>query len=202
MAERLAARLAAQEEQIRLLSQEIYSLRDALLLDPEVGQESPLLDSLRADNERLRYRLVHLRRGLQAEPERRGRAAPGGKKMKASKTVASKSEAGSNNKVPTEASDPVTGVLHQYRHRLGNDTRALEIAVSSPNTGGGPVHVGAVAGGAIRILDVCSGGGPKEPNSRQEEGEEAAGEGARHRGEPTRYKPRELTRFSPANGPN
>lgn len=106
MAERLAARLAAQEEQIRLLAQEIHRLRDGLVPNRDAAEGSPLLDSLRADNEKLRYRLVHLRRGLQAERERRGDGRQEVEKMKASKTVGSKSETGSNNKVPSEAFGP------------------------------------------------------------------------------------------------
>ncbi|KAJ4947888.1 hypothetical protein JOQ06_009919 [Pogonophryne albipinna] len=70
MAECMAARLAAQEEQIRLLSGEISSLRDGLSqgLDAGVGAKvSPELESLRTENEKLRYRLLHLRRALKEE---------------------------------------------------------------------------------------------------------------------------------------
>lgn len=106
MAERLAARLTSQEKQIRLLTQEIYKLRDGLLLNLDMVEVSPLLDSLRTDNEKLRYRLVHLRRGLQAElelQEQQGKGPQEVKKLKPSKTVASKSGKGSNTKVLTEA---------------------------------------------------------------------------------------------------
>ncbi|KAF3832312.1 hypothetical protein F7725_025977 [Dissostichus mawsoni] len=57
MAECMAARLAAQEEQIRFFSGEISSLRDGLSqgLDAGVGAEvSPELESLRTENEKLR----------------------------------------------------------------------------------------------------------------------------------------------------
>ncbi|CAF88205.1 unnamed protein product, partial [Tetraodon nigroviridis] len=67
MAEGLAARLTAQEEQIRRLTREISTLRDGLSGDVGVVGASPLLETLRTDNEKLRYRLVHLRRGLQAD---------------------------------------------------------------------------------------------------------------------------------------
>uniref|UniRef100_A0AAQ5YNL3 threonine--tRNA ligase n=1 Tax=Amphiprion ocellaris TaxID=80972 RepID=A0AAQ5YNL3_AMPOC len=70
MAECLATRLAAQEEQIRLLTREISSLRDGLsrgLNAADVTVVSPELETLRTENEKLRYRLLHLRRGLQAE---------------------------------------------------------------------------------------------------------------------------------------
>uniref|UniRef100_A0A671XZF9 threonine--tRNA ligase n=1 Tax=Sparus aurata TaxID=8175 RepID=A0A671XZF9_SPAAU len=72
MAECLAARLTAQEQQIRLLTKEISTLRDGLIrgLDAVVvGELSPEVESLRTENEKLRYRLLHLRRGLQAELE-------------------------------------------------------------------------------------------------------------------------------------
>lgn len=75
MAESLAARLAAQEEQIRLLTREISTLRDGLTrgLDTTAAAiVSPELESLRTENEKLRYRLLHLRRGLQAELELEG----------------------------------------------------------------------------------------------------------------------------------
>lgn len=72
MAECLAARLAAQEEQICLLTKEISTLRDGLSrgLDAVgfVGVSTEL-ESLRTENEKLRYRLLHLRRGLQSELE-------------------------------------------------------------------------------------------------------------------------------------
>uniref|UniRef100_A0A7N8X6R8 threonine--tRNA ligase n=1 Tax=Mastacembelus armatus TaxID=205130 RepID=A0A7N8X6R8_9TELE len=72
MAEHLAARLAAQEEQIRHLTREVSSLRDGLSRDLHVAEGavvSPELERLRTENEKLRYRLLHLRRGLQAELE-------------------------------------------------------------------------------------------------------------------------------------
>lgn len=72
MAKCLAARLTAQEDQIRLLSGEICTLSDSLSRGVEavVGVAagvSPVLESLRTENEKLKYRLLHLRRGLQAE---------------------------------------------------------------------------------------------------------------------------------------
>uniref|UniRef100_A0A669BV45 threonine--tRNA ligase n=1 Tax=Oreochromis niloticus TaxID=8128 RepID=A0A669BV45_ORENI len=72
MAECLAARLAAQEEQILLLTREISTLRDGLgqgLDAAGLAVVSPELENLRTENEKLRYRLLHLRRGLQAELE-------------------------------------------------------------------------------------------------------------------------------------
>lgn len=75
MAECLAARLTAQEEQIRRLTQEISKLRDGLSGDVDIVGVSPLLETLRSDNEKLRYRLVHLRRGLQAEQQAKNTTA-------------------------------------------------------------------------------------------------------------------------------
>ena len=72
MAECLAARLTRQEGQILLLTQEISALRDGLSRGVDaVGavRVSPELESLRSENEKLRYRLLHLRRGLQSELE-------------------------------------------------------------------------------------------------------------------------------------
>lgn len=68
----MAARLAAQEDQIEVLTQEISTLRDGLVRGvPAAGVNtpSPELQTLRNENEKLRYRLLHLRRGLQAELE-------------------------------------------------------------------------------------------------------------------------------------
>ena len=75
MAACLAERLTAQEEQIRLLNREISTLRDGLcqgLAATGVEVVSPELENLRAENEKLRYRLLHLRRGLQAELDLEG----------------------------------------------------------------------------------------------------------------------------------
>lgn len=72
MAECLAARLAAQEEQIQLLTREISALRNGLTrgIDAtDAAVVTPQTESLRSENEKLRYRLLHLRRGLQAELE-------------------------------------------------------------------------------------------------------------------------------------
>ncbi|XP_077375767.1 threonine--tRNA ligase 1, cytoplasmic [Festucalex cinctus] len=72
MADCLTARLAAQEEQIRLLAGEISTLRDGI--NRELGPVgdagvSSQLEELRSENEKLKYRLLHLRRGLRAELE-------------------------------------------------------------------------------------------------------------------------------------
>lgn len=96
MAECLAARLSAQEAQIRLLTKEISSLRDGLsrgLDTVEIIDVPPELEGLRAENEKLRYRLLHLRRGLQTEllrEEGQGRKQPGTKRGKAPEKNATK----------------------------------------------------------------------------------------------------------------
>ncbi|TSK38388.1 putative threonine--tRNA ligase 2, cytoplasmic [Bagarius yarrelli] len=71
MAERMAARLAAQERQIEVLSAEICRVRDGLndgCFCTELAGGSELED-LRSENEKLRYRLVHLQRALRTELE-------------------------------------------------------------------------------------------------------------------------------------
>ncbi|KAF7698839.1 threonine--tRNA ligase 1, cytoplasmic [Silurus meridionalis] len=76
MAEHVAGRLAAQEQQIEALSEEIRRLRDGLggggggcCLSGGLASGSDELDDLRSENEKLRYRLVHLRRSLRDELE-------------------------------------------------------------------------------------------------------------------------------------
>lgn len=106
MAECLATRLSAQEEQIRLLTAEISSLRDGLSNGFDVsgaaGPVSPGLESLRTENEKLRYRLLHLRRGLQEELrlEQAGscRRQEAGKSCKAPEKNSNKAEHINNNK--------------------------------------------------------------------------------------------------------
>lgn len=108
MAEYLAARLSAQEDQIRFLTKEISNLRDGLsqgLDSIEIVDVSPELECLRAENEKLRYRLLHLRRGLQAELQReeaQGKKQPGAKCGKAPEKNANKvqhTNSHSDNKV-------------------------------------------------------------------------------------------------------
>uniref|UniRef100_A0A8C1YWZ0 threonine--tRNA ligase n=1 Tax=Cyprinus carpio TaxID=7962 RepID=A0A8C1YWZ0_CYPCA len=67
MAERMAARLSAQEEQIEALSREILRLQDGLT--GGFLTCDPSLDALRAENEKLRYRALHLRRSLREEQQ-------------------------------------------------------------------------------------------------------------------------------------
>lgn len=71
MAERMAARLSAQEEQIAALSLEISRLQESLTsgFDFSTLASGPNLDALRTENEKLKYRLLHLRRGLRTEQE-------------------------------------------------------------------------------------------------------------------------------------
>ncbi|KAI7802113.1 putative threonine--tRNA ligase 2 [Triplophysa rosa] len=71
MAERMAARLYAQEEQIAALSLEISRLQESLTggFDFSTLASGPNLDALRTENEKLKYRLLHLRRGLRSELE-------------------------------------------------------------------------------------------------------------------------------------
>ncbi|XP_067390642.1 threonine--tRNA ligase 2, cytoplasmic [Emydura macquarii macquarii] len=75
--EAIALRLARQEREIRWLTAEIGRLKEP---EPERGPESssPELHRLRAENEKLRYRLLHLRRSLTAELGRGGPGPAGG----------------------------------------------------------------------------------------------------------------------------
>uniref|UniRef100_A0A8C1PAF4 threonine--tRNA ligase n=1 Tax=Cyprinus carpio TaxID=7962 RepID=A0A8C1PAF4_CYPCA len=63
----MAARLSAQEEQIEALSREILRLQDGLT--GGFLSCDPSLDALRAENEKLRYRALHLRRSLREEQQ-------------------------------------------------------------------------------------------------------------------------------------
>ncbi|XP_067246793.1 threonine--tRNA ligase 1, cytoplasmic [Chanodichthys erythropterus] len=71
MAERMAARLSAQEEQIEALSREIRRLQDGLTggFDFSTLASGPSLDALRTENQKLKYRLLHLRRSLRTDQE-------------------------------------------------------------------------------------------------------------------------------------
>lgn len=95
MAECLAARLAAQEEQIHLLATEICALRDGLTQGIDATHAlvvSPQLESLRTENEKLRYRLLHLRRGLQAMEKAQDKRPQGAKCSKAPENNASREQ--------------------------------------------------------------------------------------------------------------
>ncbi|XP_051836929.1 threonine--tRNA ligase 2, cytoplasmic isoform X2 [Antechinus flavipes] len=81
-ADAVASRLARQEQDIRWLTAEIGRLKEQQQqpepeLEPEpgpwpswAGSPSPELERLRGENEKLRYRLQHLRRSLEAELSR------------------------------------------------------------------------------------------------------------------------------------
>ncbi|XP_038849781.1 threonine--tRNA ligase 1, cytoplasmic-like isoform X3 [Salvelinus namaycush] len=115
MAECMAARLTAQEEQIELLTREFSLLRDGLNGGPEVASilaSSPELESLRSENEKLKFRLVHLRRGLQEELALEGQGKRGtnkgqektGKKQQQQQP---KNRNYDNNKAATHETKPV-----------------------------------------------------------------------------------------------
>ncbi|KAL4593041.1 hypothetical protein GN956_G27159, partial [Arapaima gigas] len=74
MAELIAARLTAQEAHIHELSLEVQLLLDGL--QDERGEHgwlvrSPELERLKIENEKLRYQIVHLKRGLLEESRAR-----------------------------------------------------------------------------------------------------------------------------------
>ncbi|XP_070985631.1 threonine--tRNA ligase 1, cytoplasmic-like [Oncorhynchus clarkii lewisi] len=113
MAECMAARLTAQEVQIELLTREFSLLRDGLHGGPEVASilaSSPELESLRSENEKLKFRLVHLRRGLQEELALEGQGKRGtnkGQEKKTGKEQQPKNRNYDNNKAATHETKPV-----------------------------------------------------------------------------------------------
>lgn len=111
MAGCLAARLSAQEEQIRRLTQEICQLRDGLGGDVDLVADSPRLETLRTDNEKLRYRLAHLQRAVQAELGRRGpRTLPASQK---DQNQAGRGAIGGGNKVVRAARRLLQGCVRR-----------------------------------------------------------------------------------------
>uniref|UniRef100_A0A8C8LMG9 threonine--tRNA ligase n=1 Tax=Oncorhynchus tshawytscha TaxID=74940 RepID=A0A8C8LMG9_ONCTS len=114
MAECMAARLTAQEEQIELLTREFSLLRDGLNGGPEVASilaSSPELESLRSENEKLKFRLVHLRRGLLEELALEGQGKRGTNKGQEKKTEKEQQQPKNrnydNNKAATHETKPV-----------------------------------------------------------------------------------------------
>uniref|UniRef100_A0A8C7SQD4 threonine--tRNA ligase n=1 Tax=Oncorhynchus mykiss TaxID=8022 RepID=A0A8C7SQD4_ONCMY len=107
----MAARLTAQEEQIELLTREFSLLRDGLNGGPEVASilaSSPELESLRSENEKLKFRLVHLRRGLQEELALEGQGKRGTNKgQEKTGKQQPKNRNYDNNKAATHETKPV-----------------------------------------------------------------------------------------------
>ncbi|XP_044836732.1 threonine--tRNA ligase 2, cytoplasmic isoform X2 [Mauremys mutica] len=113
-AEAITLRLARQEEEIRCLTAEIGRLKEP---EPERGPGScsPELHRLRAENEKLRYRLLHLRRSLTAElgrgePRRPGPAGGG-------KNTSNAGLTGAQNKNKKEKKKE-NGVVNGLRNEL------------------------------------------------------------------------------------
>uniref|UniRef100_A0A8C7USW1 threonine--tRNA ligase n=1 Tax=Oncorhynchus mykiss TaxID=8022 RepID=A0A8C7USW1_ONCMY len=110
----MAARLTAQEVQLELLTREFSLLRDGLNGGPEVASilaSSPELESLRSENEKLKFRLVHLRRGLQEELALEGQGKRGTNKGQEKKTGKDQQQPKNrnydNNKAATHETKPV-----------------------------------------------------------------------------------------------
>ncbi|XP_069621965.1 threonine--tRNA ligase 1, cytoplasmic-like isoform X2 [Ranitomeya imitator] len=79
MAAQIADRLSIQEQEIRRLSDEIGRLVDLGTQGTVQEAPGPELEQLRAENEKLKYRIAHLHRSLQAERGRllqEGQAGP------------------------------------------------------------------------------------------------------------------------------
>ncbi|RMB94447.1 hypothetical protein DUI87_29258 [Hirundo rustica rustica] len=96
-AEAAELRLARQERELRWLAAEVGRLKEPQELHCP-GSASPELQRLRAENEKLRYRLLHLRRSLAAEL---GRAAPA-QPPAGEKEVSSASPADAVNQIKEE----------------------------------------------------------------------------------------------------
>ncbi|KAG8440406.1 hypothetical protein GDO86_006238 [Hymenochirus boettgeri] len=79
MAAQISDRLTVQEQEIRRLSDEIGRLLELGLQGTVEHSPNPVLEQLRAENEKLKYRIVHLQRSLEEErggPEGTGKPAP------------------------------------------------------------------------------------------------------------------------------
>ncbi|XP_018415995.1 PREDICTED: probable threonine--tRNA ligase 2, cytoplasmic [Nanorana parkeri] len=74
MAAQIADRLTSQEQEIRLLSEEIGRLVDLGTQGTIEVDPSPTLVELRAENEKLKYRVAHLQRSLKEEQRRGGQS--------------------------------------------------------------------------------------------------------------------------------
>ncbi|KAE8617578.1 hypothetical protein XENTR_v10009123 [Xenopus tropicalis] len=74
MAAHIAQRLTVQEQEIRRLNEEIGRLLELGLQGSVEHSPNPVLEQLRAENEKLKYRISHLQRSLREEQER---ARPG-----------------------------------------------------------------------------------------------------------------------------
>uniref|UniRef100_A0A8C5M4N6 threonine--tRNA ligase n=1 Tax=Leptobrachium leishanense TaxID=445787 RepID=A0A8C5M4N6_9ANUR len=70
MAAQIADRLAAQEQEIRRLNEEIGELLELGLSGTVSCEASPALEELRAENQKLKYRVGHLQRSLREEQAR------------------------------------------------------------------------------------------------------------------------------------
>lgn len=111
MAERVAARLDAQERQIEALSEEISRLRDGVggcCFNAELANGSEL-EALRSENEKLRYRLVHLQRALRVELEieTQGQASACTGRESKSKALQEKHETGARKTLKVSAPQKV-----------------------------------------------------------------------------------------------
>ncbi|XP_039933445.1 threonine--tRNA ligase 1, cytoplasmic-like [Hirundo rustica] len=111
-AEAAELRLARQERELRWLAAEVGRLKEPQELHCP-GSASPELQRLRAENEKLRYRLLHLRRSLAAEL---GRAAPA-QPPAGEKEVSSASPADAVNQIKEEKKNENEAV-NQHQNKL------------------------------------------------------------------------------------
>ncbi|NXE60624.1 SYTC2 ligase, partial [Calcarius ornatus] len=112
-AEAAELRLSRQERELRWLAAEVGRLKEPQELHCP-GSASPELQRLRAENEKLRYRLLHLRRSLAAEL---GRAAPaqppaGGEKVSSASPADAVNQIKEEKKKENEAVNQHQNDLH------------------------------------------------------------------------------------------
>ncbi|NXP32983.1 SYTC2 ligase, partial [Leiothrix lutea] len=105
-------RLARQERELRWLAAEVGRLKEPQELHC-LGSASPELQRLRAENEKLRYRLLHLRRSLAAE---QGRAAPA-RPPAGGEEVSSASPTAAVNQIKEEKKQEC-GAVNQHQNDL------------------------------------------------------------------------------------
>uniref|UniRef100_A0ACB8E5G2 Threonine--tRNA ligase 2, cytoplasmic n=1 Tax=Sphaerodactylus townsendi TaxID=933632 RepID=A0ACB8E5G2_9SAUR len=109
--EGIAARLARQEQEIRGLAAEIGRLKEPERWPGGLGlcpDASPELQALRAENEKLLYRRLHLRRSLQAELARQQQQQPGaagGQEPSSAKSVACQAKHKKEKKTENEVAN-------------------------------------------------------------------------------------------------
>uniref|UniRef100_A0A8D0G1T7 threonine--tRNA ligase n=1 Tax=Sphenodon punctatus TaxID=8508 RepID=A0A8D0G1T7_SPHPU len=131
-AEAVALRLTRQEQEIRWLTAEIGRLKEQ---EPQrcSGSCSPELQTLRAENEKLRYRLLYLRRSLAAElalgepkSQQQQPSLAGGEGKAGDKNSPIASVSASQNKSKREKKKKENEVVNGFRSELQHEPGFIE----------------------------------------------------------------------------